>query len=180
MSRNASVGEGIDDNSLKLSVSDGLVNSGDVLADCLVVPTGHADVVKSLEVLLAVHLDFQLGPDILVHGPPLLEVLARWGGSVSTLKERLRQLVVEGGESAGEGGAELRDVGNSQGQWRGGREVVDERRGASLGDFLHPISTIHGSRFVERVHNGLEQLPVNERGTEVGHQLLLKDFRDPK
>ena len=101
--------------------------------------------VESLKVLLAVHLDLQLSPDVLVHGPRLLEVLARWGGSVSTLKERLRQLVVEGGKSVGEGGTELGDGGDSQGQWRGGQEVVDERCGASLSDLLHPISTVHGS-----------------------------------
>ena len=135
--------------------------------------------VESLKVFLAVHLDLQLSSDVLVHGPRLLEVLARWGGSVSTLKERLRQLVVEGGKSAGEGGTELGDGGDSQGQWWGGQEVVDERCGASLGDLLHPISTVHGSRFVERGHDGLEQLPVNERGAEVGHELLLEDFRNP-
>lgn len=183
--RNTSVGEGINDNSLQLSISDRLVYSGDVLANGLVVPTRHADqaidadVVESLEVLLSVHLDLQVGPDVLVQGPRLLEVLARWGGSVSTVKERLRDLIVEGGQSTREGVAEFGDVADSQRQWWGGQEVVNEWCGASLSDVLHPIRTVHGSRFVERVHDSLEQLSVKDWSPKVSQKLFLKDLRNP-
>jgi len=168
-----------------VSVSNGLVDPGDILADGLVIPTRHADhvvntdVVEPLEVLLAVHLDFQLYPDELVHSPRLLEVLAGWGGSMSTVEEFPCKLGVEGGQAAGEGGTESGDTGDGCSQWWDGQEVVDEWNGASLGDALHPINAIHGSGFVKCTHDGLEQLRVEDRGAEVRNQFLVEDLSDP-
>jgi len=143
------------------------------LADGLVIPTGHSDqavntdVVESLKVLLAVHLDLQLHPDELVHGPRLFEVLARWGRTVNAIKERLRELVVESGQAVGEGSTESGDVRDACGQGWGGQQVVEEWCDAGLGDLGHPISAVHGSRFVECSHDGAEQLRVDDRCTEV-------------
>ena len=179
------MGEGINDGTLQLPVPDGLVDPGDILTDGLVVPTGHTDhavdanVVESLEVLLAVHLDLQLHPDILVHGPRLLEVFARWGGPTSTVEERLRKLGIVGSQTRGEGGTESRDAGNGCGQGWDGQEVINEWNGAGLGNGLHPIDTVHRSGFVKCGHNGLEQLRIDDRCAKVGEELLVEDLSDP-
>ena len=179
------VGKGINDNALELPVSDRLVDLGDVLTDGTVVSTGHANqavdanIVESLEVLLSVHLDLQLGPDVLVQTPGLLEVLARWGGAVSAVEEGLVDLSVESGQASSEGSAEVRDAGDGQSHGWGGQEVIDEWRGASLSDRLHPVRAVHAGRVIELVDDGLEQLGVDDRRTEVGHEFLLQDFRDP-
>ena len=116
---NTSVGKGINDGSLKLSVSNGLVDSGNVLANSPVIPTCHtdhainADLVEPLKVLPAMHLDFQLDPDEFVHLPRLFEVFARGSRSVSAIEERLRELSVESGQAVGEGGAESGDTGDT-------------------------------------------------------------------
>ena len=168
-----------------MSVPNGLIDPGDILADSLVIPTRHADqvvdtdVVEPLEVLLAMHLDFQIYPDELVHGPRLLEVLARWGGAMGTIEELPCELGVEVGQAAGEGGAEGGNTGDGCSQWRDGQEVVDEWDGASLSDALHPVSAVHGGGFVECTHNGLEQLRIEDRGAKVRNELFVENFSDP-
>ena len=135
--------------------------------------------IEPLKVLLAVHLDLQLGPDVLVHRPRPVEVLARRGRSASTIEERFRELAVESGHATREGGAESRNVGDGRGQRWGGQEVVNERGSASLSNFLHPICAVHGSGLIERSDDGPEQLGIDDRSTKVSDELIFEDFREP-
>ena len=57
--------------------------------------------------------------------------------------------------------------------------MVDERSGAGLGDLLHPISTVHGSGFVESSHDGSEQLRVDDRCAETFHEFIVEDLCEP-
>jgi hypothetical protein len=183
---NTSVGKGINDGSLELSVSNGLVDSGDILADGLVIPTGHADqtvntdVVELLKVLLAVHLDLQLDPDEFVHLPRLREVVARRCGSMGAIEERLGELSVESGQPAGKGFAESGDAGDICGQGWGGQQMVNEWSGAGLGGVLHPVSAIHGGSFIKCGHDGTQQLQVDDRCTKVRHEFFFEDLREPR
>lgn len=135
--------------------------------------------IESLKVLLAVHLDLQLCSDVLVNDPGPLEVLARWGRPVSTIEELLRELTVESGQAAREGGAESRNVGDRRGQGWGGQKVVNERSGAGLGSILHPVCAVHGSGFIQRGHDRPEQLRIDDRNAKVRDEFLFEDFREP-
>lgn len=98
--------KGLDDDTLKLPVSDRLVDPGDILTNGPVIPASHTgqavdtNVIESLKVLLAVHLDLQTYPNELVHGSGPLEVLARWGRSTRIIEERLSELSMESGQAA--------------------------------------------------------------------------------
>lgn len=156
------------------------------MANGLVISAGHTDqvvntdVFESLKVLLAVHLDLQLDPDEFVQLPRLREVFACGCGTVGTIEERLGQLSVEGDQPVGKGRAESGDVGYMCGRGRSGQQVVNERSGADLRNVLHPIGTVHGSGFVERSHDGLQQLQVDDRCAKVRHKFFFEDLCEPR
>jgi len=127
-----------------------------------------------------VHLDLQLDPDEFVHLPRLREVFARGCGAVGTIKERLGELSVEGDQPVGKGCTETGDVGDMCGRGRSGQQVVNEWSGADLGNVLHPVGTVHGSGFVERSHDGLQQLQVDDRCAKVRHEFFFEDLREPR
>ena len=185
LTRQVLVFKSINDDGLKLSVPDSLVDPGDVLTNGPVIATGHADhavdanMIESLKVLLAVHLELQPDPDELVHGPRPLEVFASWGRSVGAIEEGLVELGIERYQTAREGGAERRDDGEGGGQGWSCQEVVDERSGASLGDAFHPICTVHAGGFVKRGDDGLKQFDVDDRSAKMSDEFLFKDFREP-